>query len=225
MSYQLLRDPNINYGYGGTPNLPPSAVIQSGGGVSNLVHGGAGSMYSRESERNDIFGASVPRTNKIYGNMYATAPSYMENTMIHDHQNMSQAYDYPYAWDHHPGPHKWNPSLGDGTGYVGETEYDREHRQQENDDGRENFTYLNEEGQGITPLEPPRMSAGLLIFLIIVLFIMLALWYKTFDLVIAKFVYGKDKLSWINYGTLAIVMTLFLIFILYFSGYSIHNIV
>lgn len=227
MSYQLLRDPNVNYGYGATPNIPPGGVLQSAGGVSNLVHGGAGSMYSRESERNDIFGASVPRTSKIYGNMYATGPSYMENISISDHSSMMKAYDYPYAWDHNPGPHRWTPSLGDGSGYVGETSYDREHNYQTNEEGdRENFTYLNEEGQGVTPLEQPhKISSTFMFFLIITLFIMVALWYKTFDLVVAKFLYGKESLTWVNYGTLAIIMTLFIIFILYFSGNTIHNIV
>jgi hypothetical protein len=100
MSYQLLRDPIEAKNLGHTPAVPPPNVLYSGGGVANFVHGGARTLYLRDAERNDVFGNSMPRNDKVFGNMYNSGPSYLEDINPLTPEKNEARFDYPYAWDH-----------------------------------------------------------------------------------------------------------------------------
>jgi len=225
MSYQLIQDPTLR-GLGATPNIPVGGLLQSGGGVSNLVHGGTSSIYSRESERTDIFGNSMPRNDKTYGNMYSTGPSYLENVDIWTPEKKNELSDYPYAWDHANSESKYYPEgiannsmyRSSSTSYIPRQQYQAQ-------SPRENFVPMEDFSQNIeqqtTPIEKIQRPSIFVIFIILaILIIAIEFWSGAFSIFLKQYVLKKDKLTVWNYTILAIIMSSLFFAIIYFGNYN-----
>jgi len=212
MSYQLLKDDNTDFqGYGTTPNTPPGAILQSGGGVAHFIHGGPGVMYSRNAERGDIFGNSTPRTDKTYGNLYDRGPSYR---------------NYPYAWDHNVNPKK-NIFYPKG---VGQNIYDKKQLQPQNIEKfklaknttqivDDNFNYLDD--TSASEKSTVSLSQYWALGIFILLFIAINYWILSGEAFLNKYFFKGSKPEPWHFLAIAIILTLVFFIISYFSGISI----
>ncbi len=234
MSYQLLQDDYTDTpGYGSNPTVQPGNLLQSGGGVAYHVHGGSGPMYSRNSERSDIFGYSTPRQDKFYGQMYGKGPSYMENFDLWTPDRHEATFKYPYAWDHHS--KKKDPStsvmgIGHDVYGRGQSKSRIEKFRFTNDIPRDDkSTTPIEQAFDLIPVDPSqeaerivKVSPYLTLLLFILLFIAIDYWIRASNSIIKRYVFKGNKMKSWHLLALAVIVTALFITIAYFSNISLR---
>lgn len=223
MSYQLLQDPD-NPRLPATPNIPIGGLLQSGGGIANHVHGGPGAVYSREAERKDVFGYSVPRNDKTYGNMYGNGPSFLENIQPMTPNTRAMQFDYPYAWDHggaYAKAQKYYPTgIGGGMSSQGQQFAPQQNIENFNIDDSTPLDYgsTSEPVGSTSVIDKP--SIMMVFIILIILFIAIEMWTHAFTSVLQQYIFKKEKLTIGNWVVMAVLITLLFFAVIYFGEYK-----